>query len=467
MDNIEFFLRSVSNVLWGPPLLAFILGTGIYLTIRLRGLQFRYLGYAFKQVFAGQRKNSLGDINPFEALMTSLAGAIGTGNIVGVATAVMIGGMGSLFWMSVTAFVSMATKYAESLLAVKYRVLDDRGEMCGGPMQYIERGLGHRWLAYLFALFGSLAAIGTGNLVQVNAISEATRSMIAMDPLWIGFITAGIVGVVIIGGVRSIGHVAGVLVPLMATFYVAGGVVILAMNYAAIPSAVWLILKSAFTGQAALGGFTGATVMMALQMGVARSIFSNEAGLGISSIAAAAAKTDMPARQAMITMTGALFSTVIVCTFTGLVLAVTHVVGSVTESGTVLSGASLAIEAFGTGLIGGRYVVTVGLILFAASTIFAWAYYGEKCCEYLFGTRSVIPYRVVYCLIVIPGAVLKMEIVWLIADIFNALMVIPNLIAVLALTGVILSESRTFIEMIKREESEAHDVIASHERSVP
>lgn len=466
MDNIEFFLRSINNVIWGPPLLAFILGTGVYLTFILRGLQFRYLGYAFKQVFAQQKNNSQGDINPFEALMTSLAGAIGTGNIVGVATAVMIGGMGSLFWMTMTAFVSMATKYAESLLAVKYRVLDDRGEMCGGPMQYIERGLGIKWMASLFAILGALAALGTGNLVQINAISEATQMMFSVDPLWIGIVTACVVGLVIIGGVKSIGHVAGVMVPLMATFYVAGGLVILAMNYTNIPAAFALIIKSAFSGQAALGGFAGASAMMAVQMGVARSIFSNEAGLGISSIAAAAAKTDAPARQAMITMTGALLSTVIVCSFTGLVLAVTQVVGSVDANGHAITGATLAIQAFGSSLIGGTYVVTIGLILFAASTIFAWAYYGEKCCEYVLGSRSIIPYRIVYCLIVVPGAILKMEIVWLIADIFNALMVIPNLIAVLALSGVILAESRTFLEMIKKEEAEEKNMI-SRESSIP
>lgn len=459
MDNIEFLLRSINNVIWGAPLLAFILGTGIYLTFILRGLQFRYLGYAFKQVFAQQKKNSQGDINPFEALMTSLAGAIGTGNIVGVATAVMIGGLGSLFWMAVTAFVSMATKYAESLLAVKYRVLDDRGEMCGGPMQYIEKGLGYKWMASLFALLGALAALGTGNLVQVNAISEATQIMFTIDPLWIGVATAVVIGTVIIGGVKSIGHVAGVLVPLMATFYVAGGLVILFLNFTNIPSALWLILTSAFTGQAAVGGFAGATVMMAIHMGVARSVFSNEAGLGISSIAAAAAKTDAPARQAMITMTGALLSTVIVCTFTGLVLAVTQVMGTLNEDGTVITGATLAIQAFGSSLIGGTYVVTIGLILFATSTIIAWAYYGEKCAEYLLGSRAIIPYRVVYCLLVIPGAILKMEIVWLIADIFNALMVIPNLIAVLSLSGVILAESRTFIEMIKTEEAEKKEIL--------
>lgn len=451
MDTFEHALTAISQVLWGPPLLLFILGTGVYLTVILKGLQFRYFGYALKQVFAGQRKNSEGDMNPFEALMTTLAGAIGTGNIVGVATAVTLGGMGSLFWMTVTAFVNMATKYAESLLAVKYRSIDDRGEMCGGPMQYMERGLGWGWLACLFGFFGTISAFSTGNLVQGNAINEAMQSIISVDPLWVGLVTSALLAIILVGGVKSIGHVAGVLVPLMATFYVAGGLVILGMNYTLLPDAFKLIVESAFTGQAAVGGFAGASIMMSIQMGVARSVFSNEAGLGLSSIAAAAAKTDTPGRQAMINMTGAFFSTVIVCTFTGLVLAVTNVLGTVDGDGKLVTGATLAINAFSSSLIGGSYVVTIGLILFAFSTIVAWAYYGEKCVEYLFGTTMIVPYRILYCLCVIPAVLLKLEVVWLIADITNAFLVIPNLIALIALSKVITTESQHFRETIAQE----------------
>ena len=325
MESIDQFLSNFKDAIWSAPLLILLIGTGAYLTIILKGVQFRYLGYAIKQVFARVRSNSEGDISPFEALMTSLAGAIGTGTIVGVATGLAVGGLGSIFWMWITAFVGMATKYAESMLAVKYRVIDERGEMMGGPAQYIEKGLGWKWMAFLFAIFGAIGAITTGNLVQVNAISEAIQHLKPMDPLWTAIGISAITGLVIIGGVRSIGHVAGVLVPIMALFYMAGGLIIIAIHFDKIPDAFMLIIKSAFTGQAATGGFVGSTIMMAIQSGVSRSVFSNEAGLGISSIAAAAAKTDSPGRQGMITMTGALVSTVLVCTVTGLVLAVTGV----------------------------------------------------------------------------------------------------------------------------------------------
>lgn len=452
--QIDQYLTEIKNFIWGPPLLILLIGTGVYLTYILKGVQFRYLGYAFRQVFADQRKDSQGDISAFESLMTSLAGAIGTGSIVGVATAITIGGLGALFWMWVTAFVGMATKYAESLLAVKYRHLDDRGEMIGGPMQYIERGLGWKWMAVLFAIFGAIAAIGTGNLVQVNAISESIYQVWSIDPWYSGVAIAALTGLVIVGGVRSIGQVAGVLVPVMALFYLIGGGIIIVKNYHLIPGAFAKILHSAFNGQAAAGGFAGASIMMAIQLGVSRSVFSNEAGLGISTIAAAAAKTDSPSRQALITMTGALISTVIVCSVTGLVIAVTGMMGELTETGEVMTGASLAIWAFSSAIPGGEYVVSIGLILFAFSTVIAWAYYGEKCCEYLFGERSVMAYRFFYTLIVIPGAAIKMQLAWTLADIMNGLMVIPNLIALLGLTSVITSETNIFLEKVKNEENQ-------------
>lgn len=454
MESIDQLLNDIKNLVWSAPLLILLTGTGLYLTIILRGMQFRYLGYALKQVFKPSKAGSVGDISQFEALMTSLAGAIGTGAIVGVATGIAIGGLGSLFWMWVTAFLGMATKYAESLLAVKYRVLDERGEMMGGPMQYIERGLGWKWMAILFAIFGAIAAIGTGNLVQVNAIAEAVDSIIPADPWLTGSVLAVLTGLVILGGVKSIGHVAGVLVPVMASFYLVAGIIILGLHIDKIPAAFGLIISSAFEGQAAAGGFLGASVMMAIQMGVARSIFSNEAGFGISSMAAAAAKTDCPGRQAMITMTGALMSTIVVCTITGLVLAVTGVLGKTGANGKVLSGAKMAIEAFSSALPGGTYIVSIGLILFAFSTVIAWSYYGEKCFEYLFGERSVYIYRILFTLIVIPGAALKMEMAWNVADIMNAFMVIPNLIALLALSGVILAETKLFLKTVHKEEAE-------------
>lgn len=455
IEQLGYLVEKLYHLVWGIPLLLLLLGTGAYLTVLLKGVQFRYLGYAIKQVFAKQRENSKGDISHFEALMTSLAGAIGTGAIVGVATGISVGGLGSMFWMWVMALLGMATKYAESLLAVKYRELDAKGEMIGGPMQYIENGVGWKWMAALFAIFGCIAAIGTGNLAQVNSIASAVGELYSdANPWYTGIGIALLTGLVIMGGVKSIGHVAGVLVPLMAIFYICGGLAIILLNYDKVPEAFKLIITSAFTGQAAVGGFAGSTVMMALQTGVARSIFSNESGLGISTMAAAAAKTDSPGRQAMITMTGALLSTVIVCTITALVLAVTGVIGSTDpNTGHLISGVSLATRAFDT-LPGGLYVVAIGLILFAFSTVIAWAYYGEKCCEYLFGVKSVLIYRVIYTLAVIPGAALHIKIVWDFADSLNGLMAIPNLIALLALSGVVVAETKTFLKSIEMEKEQ-------------
>lgn len=451
MEQIDNFLGQIRDWVWGAPLLLLLLGTGAYLTILLKGVQFRYLGYAFKQVVAKQRLESKGDISHFEALMTSLAGAIGTGTIVGVATAITVGGLGAIFWMWITAFISMATKYAESLLAVKYRNIDGRGEMAGGPMQYISQGLGWNWMATLFAILGIIAALSTGNLVQTNSIAEGIYHVWHINPWITGVVLSILTAIVIIGGVKSIGHVASVLVPGMALLYIGAACFILVVNVERIPDAFMLIVHSAWNGQAATGGFLGATMIMAIQMGVSRSVFSNEAGLGISSIAAAAAKTDNPSRQALITMTGALISTVIVCTMTGLVLAVTNVVGTNGESGQMLNGAALAIAAFNKHIPGGEYIVTIGLILFAYTTVIAWSYYGEKCCEYLFGERSIIAFRLLFALVVIPGAALKMEIAWHLADISNGLMVIPNLIALIGLSGIIVKETQTFLAIVEKE----------------
>lgn len=451
MENVTILLSDIKDWIWGAPLLLLLLGTGAYLTFLLKGVQFRYLGYAFKQVIAKKQEESKGDISHFEALMTSLAGAIGTGTIVGVATAITVGGLGAIFWMWVTAFLSMATKYAESLLAVKYRTIDKRGEMAGGPMQYISQGLGWKWTASLFAVLGMFAAFSTGNLVQTNSIAEGMLHVWNVDPMITGIVLCILTVLVIIGGVKSIGQVACILVPAMALLYVGAGCYILSINLTRIPEAFSLIFHSAWNGQAAAGGFMGATMMMAIQMGVARSVFSNEAGLGISSIAAAAAKTDSPARQGLITMTGALISTVIICTMTGLVLAVTNVVGSSKESGELLNGASLAISAFNKHISGGEYIVTIGLILFAFTTVLAWAYYGEKCCEYLLGERAIIPFRLFFALAVIPGAALKMDVVWHLADISNGLMVIPNLIALICLSGILVKETQTFLDKVEKE----------------
>lgn len=452
MEQVDHFLSVFRNWVWSAPLLLLLLGTGIYLTFILKGVQFRYLGYAFKQVVAKQREGSKGDISHFEALMTSLAGAIGTGTIVGVATAITVGGLGAIFWMWVTALLSMATKYAESLLAVKYREVDGRGEMIGGPMEYMEKGLRWKWMACLFAMLGMIAALSTGNLVQTNSIAQAMTHVWHINPWMTGIILCFLTAIVVIGGVKAIGHVAGVLVPLMAFLYIGAALYIILVNITKVPEAFMLIVHSAWKGQAAVGGFLGSTMMMAIQMGVSRSVFSNEAGLGISSIAAAAARTDCPARQALITMTGALISTVIVCTMTGLVLAVTGVIGAFGEDGEMLNGAPLAIAAFNAHISGGEYIVTIGLILFAYTTVLAWSYYGEKCCEYLFGERSVIIYRVIFALVVIPGAALHMETAWYLADISNGLMVIPNLVALVLLSKITVKETESFLARVDQEE---------------
>ena len=437
---LEEFLFQSKTLIWGIPLLMLLLGGGIYLTFILRGLQFRYLGFAIHELFNSRKKEGEGDISPFESLMTSLAGAIGTGTIVGVTTAVTVGGFGALFWMWVTALLGMATKYSESLLAVKFRTIDKKKEMLGGPMQYMEKGLGWKWMAILFACFGAIAAIGTGNLVQANAISEAlNHTLPILDPLVIGVIMACLLGLTILGGVKSIGKVCSMLVPVMALFYFFGGMTIIFLNYDMIPQAFYTIFHDAFSPSAAVGGIAGGSLLLVIQMGVTRSVFSNEAGLGISSIAAAAAKTKSAPKIALITMTGALISTVIICTITGLVLAVSGVVDG---SGT--AGPALAIQAFNKSIPGFGLVVTIGLILFAFSTIVAWAYYGEKCFEYLFGVRWVKFYRILYVLIVIPAASLKLEIAWHLADLANGLMVIPNLIALILLKDVIRSETLKF-----------------------
>lgn len=453
MEKWAFLLDQLKDWIWGVPLLLFLLGTGIYLTILLRGVQFRYLGYAFKQVLTKQGKESKGDISHFEALMTSLAGAIGTGTIVGVATAITVGGLGAIFWMWVTTFICMATKYAESLLAVRYREMDGRGEMSGGPMHYMEKGLRWKKAASLFALLGMIAALSTGNLVQTNSIAEGVYHVWQVDPWITGIILSILTAVVVIGGVRTIGQVASILVPGMALLYIGAACLILLLNIQKVPEAFGLILHSAWKGQAATGGFMGSTMMMAIQMGVARSIFSNEAGLGISSIAAAAAKTDHPSRQAFITMTGALISTVIVCTMTGLVLAVTGVVGILSDTGEMLNGAALAITAFNSYIPGGEYIVTIGLILFAYTTVLAWSYYGEKCCEYLFGERAILAYRILFALVVIPGAAIKMNVAWYLADISNGLMVIPNLLALIGLSSVIVKETNSFLVIANKEKA--------------
>lgn len=453
MEILSHWLQVIDSFVWGPVLLTLLVGTGIYLTFILKGLQFRYLGYALKLAFSRNDSESEGDISHFQSLMTSLAATIGIGNIAGVATAIVLGGVGALFWMWVTALVGMATKYAEAILAVKYRKIDKNGQMAGGPMYYLQEGLKSKWLAVAFALFGSIAALGTGNMVQSHSVADALQSIYPINSWVIGIILGIVTLIVLFGGVKSIGKVSSFLVPIMAMLYLIGGLAILVICFDKLPSAFMLIFESAFTGQAATGGFIGSTMALAIQMGVARGVFSNEAGLGSASIAAAAAKTDSPGRQALISMTGTFLATMVVCTITGLVIAVTGVLGSVAGNGETLNGGPLTMKAFGLIIPGGEMIVTIGVILFAYSTIIGWAYYGEKCFEFLLGEKSIKFYRLLFVFCVVIGSSLSLEIVWSIADISNGLMAFPNLIGLVGLAGIVASETKTFESLLKKEKA--------------
>lgn len=457
MTELLSVLHSIKATIWSPPLLLLLVGAGLYLTVLLKGVQFTYLFRAFSLIGKQEKEQGSGDISPFQSLMTSMSSAVGTGSIVGVATALTAGGLGAIVWLWVCSFILMAVKYAESLLAVNFRVQDGNGQMSGGPMYYIERGLGWKWMASAFALFASVAAIGTGNLVQVNSIAEAIGHVFDISPWFTGAVLTVVTAVVLFGGIRSIGKLSAWIVPFKAIAYIAIGIVILLMHFEELPQAVMTIFSCAFSGQAASGGFLGASVMMAIQMGVARCVFCSEAGMGIASIASAAAKTNSSGRQAMMSMSATLISTAIICTVTALVIAVTGVLGTVDETGKMLNGASLVIQAFSHAVAGGKYVVIFGLILFAYTTIMAWAYYGEKCFEYLFGTKAVLFYRILYVALILPGSLFALDIVWCFADIMNGLMVLPNMIALLALSAIVRRDTNTFIEMEKRENIEQQE----------
>ncbi|MDF2675932.1 MAG: sodium:alanine symporter family protein [Bacillota bacterium] len=446
MQNVTQILEKVDSWLWGPPLLILLVGTGIYLTIRLGILQVFKLPLALKYVFAKDTEQEAeGDVSSFQALCTALAATIGTGNIVGVATAIKAGGPGALFWMWIAAFFGMATKYAECLLSVKYRVVDENGQMSGGPMYYIERGLGNKFLAKMFAIFGiGVAFFGIGTFPQINAITEAVKITFNVPIIVTSIIITLIVALVTLGGIKSIAKTAEIIVPFMAIFYVLGSLFIMFKNINLLPQTIALVFKSAFTPTAATGGFLGASVIYAMRNGVARGVFSNESGLGSAPIATAAAKTNSCVKQGLISMTGTFFDTIIICTMTGLMLIMTGV-----WSGNSV-GASMTNEAFNIGLpVIGPYIVTIGLIFFALTTILGWNYYGERCTEYLFGIKGIKPYRLIFIGLVAVGAFLKLDIIWILADIVNGLMAIPNLIALIGLSGVIISETKLYFEQLE------------------
>ncbi|WP_069999928.1 alanine/glycine:cation symporter family protein [Cellulosilyticum sp. I15G10I2] len=438
-------LNNINDFVWGPPLLALLVGTGIFLTIRLGLLQVIKLPRALKLIFTAENEGS-GDINSFGALCTALAATVGTGNIVGVSTAIAGGGPGALFWMWVAAFFGMATKYAEGVLAIKYRTTDQNGEVSGGPMYYIERGMGKKFkpLAIFFAVSGVLVALlGVGTFPQVNAISQSIQSTVGVDPRITGIVIAVCVGLVIFGGIQSISKVSEKVVPFMAVIYIIFSVAILIFSADQIIPALGLVFKGAFTPSAAIGGFGGAMVAKAIQMGIARGVFSNESGLGSAPIAAAAAKTKWAAEQGLISMTGTFIDTIIICTLTGLSIIVT----GAWHGGA--KGAVITQQAFATILPTiGPLLLTICLTLFAFTTILGWCYYGERCLEYVAGVKAIQPYRVVFVVMVALGAYLKLEAIWILADIFNGLMALPNLIALLALSGVIVAETKAYMAYV-------------------
>lgn len=446
MQNLQSIMETLSGWVWGPYMLVLIVGTGVFLTFRLLFWQFRMLPFAFKQVFLKreEEKNQEGDISHFAALMTALSATIGTGNIAGVATACVLGGPGAVFWMWMTALFGMATKYGEGVLAVKYRIKNERGEMSGGPMYYIERGLKWKWLALIFAIFGTLASFGIGSSVQSNTVALAIENSLGINTWVTAIILTILSALVILGGIKSISKASTVIVPFMAIGYVAGGLIIIFNNLELVIPALKMIITYAFTGEAALGGAIGA----AIRYGVARGVFSNEAGMGSAPIAAAAAKTDHPARQGLVAMTGTFIDTIIVCSITGIVLVMGYIIAG--NSFGSETGAVLTIKAFDQLLPGvGGWIVTFGIIFFAYSTILGWSYYGEKCFSYLAGEKYIFIYRIIYIISVFIGCVATLDLVWLFADTFNGLMAVPNLIALLLLSGVIAKESKDFIQRRK------------------
>lgn len=442
MELITNFFKTLSSWVWGPPMLILLVGTGIYLTIRLSGLQFWLLPYALKQAFMPHKdqegEDHKGDISHFGALMTALSATIGTGNIAGVATAVISGGAGAVFWMWITAVFGMATKYGEGVLAVKYRKTNEKGEMSGGPMYYIEYGLKQKWLGVLFAIFAVIASFGIGSSVQSNSVAASIKASFGISPVITGVILTVLTAVVVLGGIKSISKASSVIVPVMAVLYILGGLAIIFTNLDLVMPAISTIISSAFNTDAALG----ATLGMAVRYGVARGLFSNEAGMGSAPIAAAAAKTDHPVRQALVSMTGTFLDTIVVCSITGIVL----VMGLNAHGAGNLTGAALTTEMFNQLLPGpGGWIVTFGMMFFAYSTILGWCYYGEKCAEYLAGSNLVLVYRFIYVATVMLGCVSDLDLVWLMADVFNGLMAIPNLIALLFLAPVIVSETKDFL----------------------
>ncbi len=445
MQSIESFLQQISDVLWGWPLIVLLVGTHVFLTFRLKFIQ-RYMFKAIKISFSRKREGE-GDISQFGALTTALAATIGTGNIVGVATAIAAGGPGAVLWMWLTGVFGIATKYGEAVLSLKYRITNKDGLMAGGPMYVLERGMNARWLGLIFAALTAVAAFGIGNMVQANSISSLVQETFNISPWVTGVILTALTAVVILGGIKSIAKVCERLVPFMAVFYVFGCLLLLGMHYETIPETFQLIFKSAFSGHAIIGGFLGAGMKEAIRYGIARGLFSNESGMGSAPIVAAAAQTRNAVRQALVSSTATFWDTVVVCAITGLVLV---------NSGEWIhgyKGAALTKAAFSDLPVFGPILLSVGLMTFVFSTILGWSYYGEKAAEYLLGTKAILPYRYLWVCAVMLGSVLSLPIVWTFADIANGLMAVPNLISLLVLNKVIINETKHFLWDGKLDES--------------
>ena len=444
MDKLMELNGIINSFVWGPPMLVLFVGTGLYFTIRTKFMSFAKLGYVLRntlfKMFSKEGRGE-GEVTAFQAVATALAATVGTGNIAGVATAIALGGPGAIFWLWVSGALGMTTKFAEVVLSINYREKTPDGRFVGGPMYYIEKGLKLRWLALIFAAFGALAAFGIGNMVQANSVAASLEVTFGISKMVSGVVMAVLAAVVIIGGIKRIGQVTELLVPFMAAFYIIGGLIILIINIAQLPAALALILKSAFTGHAAVGGFAGSVMMDAMRRGIARGVFSNEAGLGSAPIAHAAATTDHPVRQGLWGVFEVFVDTIIICTLSGL----TIMVSGVWSSGE--TGAALSTLAFETSLPGiGGYIVSIGIMLFAFSTILGWAYYGERCAEFLLGSKVNMVYRVLWIPFIVIGAVGGLNMLWDLADTMNGLMALPNLIGLLGLSGVVLKLTKEFFE---------------------
>ncbi len=491
METFQAVLNQINAFVWGPVMLVLLLGTGVYLTVGLRFMPIRRIGAGFRLAFSSRHPSdsAKGEITPFQALATALSATVGVGNIGGVATAIFVGGPGAVFWMWMTALFGMATKYAEAVLAVKYREVDEDGRYVGGPMYYIKNGLGEKWiwLGGLFAFFAMIAGFGIGNMFQAKNVALVMKDSFSVPPLATGLLLSVAAFAVIIGGIKSIGYVAERLVPFMAVAYVSAALIVIFMNISIVPAALWMIVDDAFTGSAAAGGFAGAAIWQAIRFGVARGVFSNEAGLGSAAIAHAAAKTNNPVRQGTVAMLGTFIDTIIVCTMTALVIltvqlstpaSVTLVpqamngeevtawrcptgeeqeavgrgelasktIETTTVWHTCHKGASMTRFAFADSFTGGEYVVAIGLIIFAFTTILGWSYYGERSAEYLLGTRAIIPYRLLWVVALTIGAAVELDLILLVSDTFNALMAVPNLIALLALSGTVFAVTKAALE---------------------